>query len=147
MRIFRLVATVRAHHALANRHTRERARFHDPVTGDALTCGEEVSWVLQGVIRRWSVFMAIVAFTVWAWAAGRIWAQPITDVWNLFASFWAMALETVVGISMFSQTRRDALLLRKIHRLEQRANLHWSALESHLGMPCPFAGSHDCVDL
>lgn len=92
-------------------------RFRDPVTGDELTLGEEVSWVLQGVIRRWTVFAAITVFTLFAWIHGQIWAQGWTTIWNLFASYWAMALETVVGIAMFSQTRRDAVKIRKIERV------------------------------
>lgn len=97
-----------------------RKRFTDPVTGDPLTMGEEVSWLLQGLVRRWSVFIAITLFTCVAWTIGRIWAQPLTDIWNLFASFWAMALETIVGIAMFAQTRRDAVIIRTIMHMEEQ---------------------------
>lgn len=107
------------HHGAVVRQEMRRSTFHDPVTGDPLSFGEEVSWLLQGVIRRWSVFMLITAFTVWAWTAGHIWDQGLTDMWNLFASYWAMALETIVGIAMFSQTRRDAVKIRQIYRFQE----------------------------
>jgi hypothetical protein len=107
----------------------KRTPFTDPVTGDQLTVGEEVSWVMQGIIRRWIVFILITVFTIYAWTKGHIWAQGLTDQWNLFASYWAMALETIVGIAMFSQTRRDAVFIRTIARLEQQSCEQLARLE------------------
>lgn len=111
---------------------RREQRFHDPITGDSLTLSEEVSWLMQGVIRRWTVIVAITAFTVFAWVHGQIWAQSWTDIWNLFASYWALLLESVVGIAMFSQTRRDAVKIRQVERMEQRVLDRLDELEEKL---------------
>ena len=110
-------------------------KYIDQTTGDTLTFGEEVSWFLQGIIRRWVVFILITLFTAWCWLAGHIWAQSLTTVWNLFASYWAMALETIVGIAMFSSTKRDAILIRKIMKMEEQNNQVIRHLEELLNTP------------
>jgi hypothetical protein len=119
-------------------------RFHDPVTGDPLSLGEEASWLLQGFIRRWTVFAVVSGFTAFAWIHGRIWDQGWTDIWNLFASYWALALETIVGIALFSQTRRDAVHLRQAHfiierveQMEQRQQLILGLICSRMGIKLP----------
>jgi hypothetical protein len=148
--VWRQVVRLRRHDRAVRREVARPGRFHDPVTGDELTLGEEISWVLQGVVRRWTVFIVITAFTIFAWVHGKIWAQGWTDIWNLFASYWAMALETVVGIAMFSQTRRDAVKIRSIEKIAQEVKLigqrqlaHAHAVEQHLGMPCAAPDEHD----
>jgi len=92
---------------------REKRRWHDPVTGDQLTFGEELSWLAQGVIRRWTFLGLITVGTVVCWFGfgGRLQFQ-----WNLAASYLALLIEGTVGIAMFSQTRRDAVILRSIHK-------------------------------
>jgi hypothetical protein len=143
-RALRQFIRLHRHHRDVQREMRRPHRFRDPVTGDELTLGEEVSWVLQGVIRRWTVFAAITVFTLFAWIHGQIWAQGWTSIWNLFASYWAMALETVVGIAMFSQTRRDAVKIRKIERVQDTIYESLAYEEAilrlvcgHLGLPLP----------
>lgn len=85
--------------------------FRDPVTGDPLTLGEHLSWLMQGIIRRWAFLGLITAATVVVWAVGDatglLW-------WNLSASYLALLIEGTVGIAMFSQTRRDAVILRHL---------------------------------
>lgn len=85
--------------------------FRDPVTGDPLTLGEHLSWLMQGIIRRWAFLGLITAATVVVWtvgdATGLLW-------WNLSASYLALLIEGTVGIAMFSQTRRDAVILRHL---------------------------------
>jgi len=89
----------------------KRRPFHNPVTGDALTLGEEFSWVMQGIIRRWAFLGLITVVTIVVWTLGN--AGSLTW-WNLGASYLALLIEGTVGIAMFSQTRRDALILREI---------------------------------
>jgi hypothetical protein len=115
-------------------------RFHDPVTGDPLSLGEEASWLLQGFIRRWTVFALVSAFTAFAWIHGRIWDQGWTDIWNLFASYWALALETIVGIAMFSQTRRDAVKIRKIEAISDRQTEFMDRQDALMALICSRMG-------
>jgi hypothetical protein len=105
--------------------------FHDPVTGDELTLGEEASWVMQGLIRRWTFLGVITAVTVAVWTLGDLLALTW---WNLGASYLALLIEGTVGIAMFSQTRRDAVILREIRKIEQRQQKHIVAIEAHLGI-------------
>lgn len=139
----RQVVRLHRHQRAVARETK-RPRFHDPVTGDVLTLSEEVSWLLQGIIRRWTVIIAITAFTAWAWWRGHIWHQPLTDIWNLFASYWAVLLESVVGIAMFSSARRDAVVMRetqatarRLEEIERRQNLILTTLCSYLDLEIP----------
>ena len=86
-------------------------QFRDPVTGDPLTLGEHLSWLMQGIIRRWAFLGLITVATIVVWsindATGLLW-------WNLSASYLALLIEGTVGIAMFSQTRRDAVILRHL---------------------------------
>lgn len=89
----------------------------DPVTGDILTKGEKVSWLIQGVIRRWTFLIAVTLVTALVWST----RNPDALVWwNLCASYLAIFIESVVGLAMFGQTRRDAVVLREIRTLAQR---------------------------
>lgn len=89
----------------------------DPVTGDQLTRGEWISWKIQGIIRNWTFLLLITLTTIIVWSldnpTGLTW-------WNLCASYMALVIESVVGIAMFSQTRRDALVIREIRKISQR---------------------------
>ena len=93
-----------------------RASHVDPVTGDELTGGEYLSWLVQGIIRRWTFLLVITLITIAVWSTNNsmalIW-------WNLGASYLALVIESVVGIAMFSQTRRDAVVLRETRKLSQ----------------------------
>ena len=128
---------------------RNRRVFHDPITNDELTLAEEFSWRMQGIIRRWAFLGVITVITAGTWVyvvtriGGSLGAGPVAMLtwWNLAASYLAILIEGTVGIAMFSATRRDAQFLRRVARLEERADLHWAALERQLGFPCP--GPHD----
>src|SRR5260370_14585270 len=92
----------------------ERKPFRDPVTGDALAWGEELSWLMQGIIRRWTFLILITIVTGAVW----IWGSPHALLWwNLAASYLAILIEGTVGISLYSQTRRDAVILRHLERM------------------------------
>ncbi len=96
-------------------HKRERL-FRDPVTGDQLTLAEEISWQVQTrILRRWSFLLIFTAVTAVMWLLG----PTVQFDWNLGASWLAIIVEGTVGLAMFSQTRRDALILRKIKELEE----------------------------
>ena len=89
----------------------------DPTTGDVLTTGEYISWIVQGVIRRWSFLIVISVVTVLVWTTNN--ATALTW-WNLGASYLALVIESIVGLAMFGQTRRDAVVLREIRAISQR---------------------------
>ncbi len=93
--------------------TRPRS-FRDPITGDILTLGEELSWLAQRVIRRWSVLLAIQIVTVTVLIFG---SWTMRDAWNFGASDLAILIESVVGIALFSQTRRDCVVMRDTRRI------------------------------
>ena len=89
----------------------------DPATGDVLTTGEYISWLIQGVIRRWLFLVVISIITALVWLTNN--ATALTW-WNLGASYMALVIESIVGISMYSQTRRDATVLREVRTIGQR---------------------------
>lgn len=86
-------------------------QHRDPVTGDQLTSGEYISWLIQGIIRRWAFLGVITFVTILVWATNN---SAALSWWNLGASYLALVIESVVGIAMFSQTRRDAVILRHV---------------------------------
>lgn len=85
--------------------------FKDPITKDPLTLGEWISWHIQGVIRRWWFILFYTIATLFVWSTNDpswlLW-------WNLAASYIAIFIESVVGLAMFGQTRRDAVILRHV---------------------------------
>lgn len=91
--------------------------YRDPVTGDRLSPSEHLSWIIQGVIRRWLFLGLITVATVVVWSTN----EPVAlNWWNLSASYLALFIESCVGIAMFSQTRRDAVIIREIRAAEKR---------------------------
>ncbi len=87
----------------------------DPVTGDMLSFGEYISWLIQGVIRRWTFLLVISGITIGVWLTNN----PTALLWwNLAASYLAIFIESVVGLAMFQQTRRDAVIIRRIEQIE-----------------------------
>ena|SRR5690242_14493078 len=93
-------------------------RFTDPITKDSLTLGEWVSWHVQGVIRHWWFILGITLITILVWSTNN---PTLLLWWNLAASYLAIFIESVVGLAMFGQTRRDAVILR--HMAEQTAHI------------------------
>lgn len=87
---------------------------NDPVTGDKVSFSEFATIKAQGVIRRWTIF---IIFTI---GTGICWAIDLPNVllwWNLSASFFAVIVELMVGMAQFSQTRRDAAIIRNLHAI------------------------------
>lgn len=83
----------------------------DDITGDTLTTGEWISWHIQGIIRRWWFIIAFTTITIIVWSTDN---PTLLLWWNLFASYMAIFIESIVGLAMFGQTRRDAVILRHI---------------------------------
>src|SRR5260221_14767014 len=75
-------------------------RYKDPVTGDPLSLGEYISWLVQGIIRRWVFLLLITLATIVAWIAGAVHPQVLIW-WNLAAPYTAILIESVVGMFMF----------------------------------------------
>jgi hypothetical protein len=90
----------------------------DPVTGDKLSAGERVSWMIQRVIRRWA-FIGVLQLVT---AACFVWGVRTPDVlvwWNLGASDFAIIMEFLIGMALFGQGLRDAVVSRAVERMER----------------------------
>jgi hypothetical protein len=94
--------------------------YHDRITGDSLTLAEHISWIIQGIIRRWAFLVVFTLVTIVWWIKPGWFGDPGRTWWNLIASYMAIFIESTVGIAMYSQTRRDALIIREIRALEKR---------------------------
>lgn len=88
----------------------------DPATGDPLSHGEYISWRIQGLIRNWTFLALITVATIIIWATDN---SAALTWWNLCASYLALVIESIVGIAMFSQTRRDAVCLREVRAIDR----------------------------
>lgn len=87
----------------------------DPVTGDHLTAGEMASRAIQRIMRRWAFLGVISLVTFVCWVLGdatRVW-------WNYGASYAAIVIESIVGMFFFGQSLRDAVIIRRLERLER----------------------------
>lgn len=99
-----------------------RRDYRDPVTGDRITRTEHVSYLAQGVIRRWAFIetICLVSLASWVFVACKVGvglrSGPLAVLtwWNLMASLMALIIESVVGIGMFSSSRRDSVILRHL---------------------------------
>ena len=86
--------------------------FRHPITGDPIGLGKHVSWKIQFSIRNWYFIGTITGITIFCviWGTMNI---KVIGWWNVWASYMALFIESVVGISMFEQTRADAKVLRQ----------------------------------
>lgn len=100
-----------------NMQANDKKKYIDPITGDALSLQEHISWLIQGIIRRWLFIGIITVCTIICWVDAN---QTVLTWWNYAASYMALFIESVVGIAMFSQTRRDAVLIRTIAKMEKQ---------------------------
>ena len=93
-----------------------KKRVH-AVTGEPIGLGQHMSWKIQEMIRRWPFILTMTVISLACWVIG--WRH--SDVvlwWNAWASYMAIFIESVVGISMFQQTKSDAQVIRKILAME-----------------------------
>ena len=93
-----------------------RKKYRDPYTGDQLTFSEMMSWNIQGVIRRWAFIGSITVATIICWTIDT---PRVLLWWNFAASYSALLIESVVGIAVFGQMRRDAQVVRDSARIIQ----------------------------
>ena len=84
--------------------------------GQPLRLRERASYVAQGVIRRWT-FIAIITL---ATVAVLFFIPSQRTNWNYAASYLALLIESIVGIGLFQQTKKDAVYLRHIYALERK---------------------------
>jgi len=85
-------------------------KYKHPVTGEAISLGQHISWILQKLIRKWPFIIAINLISYLCWILG---GTTVLLWWNLCASLMALNIESVVGIAMFEQTQADARIIRE----------------------------------
>ncbi|MDE2103941.1 MAG: hypothetical protein KGL39_42285 [Patescibacteria group bacterium] len=102
--------------ALTRTLARLRKPHLDPVTQETLSPSEYASLLASKVIRTWRVFFALQLLTVVWWISG----QALTD-WNYLWSDLAIVVEQAMGIALFSLSRRDSAVLRRLLAIEQSA--------------------------
>ena len=96
-----------------------KKKFIHPDTQDVLSLSEWISWQIQGVIRNWwFVGIWTSPTSVW-WSHPRLFNDPTRLWWNLCASWLAVTVELIIGIAMIGQTKRDAMIIRHILKLEK----------------------------
>lgn len=113
---------------------------YDPITGDELSRAEAVAWRVQWIIRRWTFLVGLTAVTAGAWtyvgvtAGWALRAGPLAVVtwWNVCASYLALLIESVVGMAMYHQVQRDAVILREIRQADQRIEALGEMVLEHL---------------
>lgn len=92
-------------------------KWEHPVTGEPIGLGQHISWKIQVMIRRWPFILTLTAISLVCWFIG--WRHSsVLAWWNAWASYMALFIESVVGISMFQQTKADAQVIRKILAME-----------------------------
>jgi len=89
--------------------------YKHPITGEPIGLGEHLSWTIQSAIRRWAFVFIVTIATAVCWATDK---PDVITWWNYAASYMAVFIELVVGISLFSQTKSDAAVIRKILAME-----------------------------
>ena len=87
-------------------------KYRHPVTGEAIGFGQHLSWTIQKAIRRWYFIGVITAITLTCVVWGTF-NFGIIGWWNVWASYMALFIESVVGIAMYEQTRADAKIIRE----------------------------------
>ena len=104
------------------RRVHAKKSYQDPITGDRVGAAERVSLSVQGIMRRWRFIFAYTALCVVWWMHPSWFGDDANYThWQLWASYMALLIESVVGIGMFSWARRDSVILRKVHVLERKA--------------------------
>lgn len=86
------------------------------MTGDTLTPGEHVSWLIQSAMRRWLFLGIITLVTILAWCTNN---TTVLTWWNLGASYMALVIESIVGMAMFRQCIRDAVVSRETRAISK----------------------------
>jgi magnesium-transporting ATPase (P-type) len=94
-------------------------------TGDVLNFSEQISWKIQGIIRNWLFVIAWTATTIVWWLYPHLFGDNGSYVkWMNLASWLAVTVELIIGIAMIGQTKRDAMIIRHILKLEKQEIEH-----------------------
>ncbi len=88
----------------------------NPETGDPLTGGEHFSWFIQRIMRRWAFLGVVTGITILCWTTRN---DNVLNWWNLGASYLALVIESIVGMAMFKQTVRDAVVIRETRTMSR----------------------------
>lgn len=105
--------------------------YRDPLTGDALSYGERAAWVVTGFVRRWVVFFAMQAVAILWLTLGDTTAR---DWYNYIWSDWAIVIENITMLALFNQTRRDAVVTRKILAIDEKIERLEDRICRHFGI-------------
>ncbi len=119
------------------------SEHRDPITGDTLSRSETLSWRLQSSIRNFWFIGGITVITLINAVRGHIWHLDAADMWNYCMSWLALWIESIVGIAMFNQTRRDAKAIRDVKALEEKMDValaHIETLVEKLTQDRPYTG-------
>ena len=102
-----------------------KRKFIHADTGDVLTFSEKISWSIQGVIRNWWFVCLWTVTTIMWWIKPHWFGDTSAYIkWMNLASWLAVTVELIIGIAMIGQTKRDALIIRHILKLEKQELEH-----------------------
>ena len=102
-----------------------KRKFIHPDTQDVLTLSEAISWKIQAIIRNWWFVIIWTGTTVVWWINPHWFGDDKSYVkWMNLASWLAVTVELIIGIAMIGQTKRDALIIRHILKLEKQELEH-----------------------
>lgn len=89
--------------------------YIDPTTGDEITKSDYLSLVIQNsIIRRW---WFIGQFTLITLACVLTFNINVVGWWNVYASYLAIFVESIVGRYMSNQVKRDAHIIRDTRKI------------------------------
>mgnify|MGYP006267166409 CR=1 FL=1 len=102
-----------------------KKKYIHPDTNDVLTFSEVISWKIQSIIRNWW-FVAFWSVGSFVWWAKPHWFHDNHSYihWQLVASYLAVIVELMIGLAMIGQTKRDAMIIRHILKLEKQEIEH-----------------------
>jgi len=103
------------------------SKYRHPISGEPIGFGKFLSWKIQFLIRRWSFLggITIVTLTCVIWGLNDV---GVTTWWNVWASYMALFIESVVGIAVFEQMQADGKAIREILELEKQEISHLKTL-------------------
>ena len=102
-----------------------KKKYIHPDTGDVLTFSENVSWKVQSIIRNWWFVLGWTGLSAIWWANPHLFRDNHSFVhWQLLASWLAVTVELIIGIALIGQTKRDAMIIRHILKLEKQEMEH-----------------------
>jgi len=84
-------------------------------------------------MRKWRFVFAFTLLCVVWWIEPSWFGDNRSYIkWQLWASYSALLIESIIGIGMFGWQRRDSLVLRRIEVLERAAGQRDEVIEALL---------------